>query len=803
MRSLSLMGNEKTLADRIPYAYHVTDHVIATHAGDYLSVWKLNGRSHQCTDKTLQAKWIEDLNQLLRGLLHHNVCFWSHLHRRRVDEYGSGNFDLIFCQALNERYQNSFHDYPLMVNDLYLTVMIRPTTDKLLSVLSKHEDRSVQEKILLQKQRLNSLDEINNMLAHSLKDYGARCLSTYDKNDHVYSEALEFLGLLVNLNKQPVPICRDYINTYLNQERILFHPFGEVGEIRYPGSTRYFGMLDIKDYNDETTPGQFNELLHTPYEFILTQSFCPLSLFAARGFLKNHQKQLINANDVAVSQVDAISVALDQLESRQFIMGEHHASLLVMGESLQEVQQNLARSKALFADSGVIAVSSDIALEAAYFAQWPGNFRDRPRPMPITSLNFLCFSPFHNYLSGKPTGNPWGEAMTIFKTPSGSPLYFSCHVSGDDDDAFAKRLLGHTLVVGQSSAGKTTLVNFLLAQSQKFKPTTVCFDKDRGMEIAILAMGGHYLSLRHGIPTGLNPLQLNHTPKNKSFLKEWLLKLTALPGSLPHTHQEEAEIETALETLLTHIDFSSRRLSTLLQLLPNPLNENDKRPSVHARLLKWCEGHEYGFAFDNPSDTLDVTQFTTMGFDVTDFLDNPTLCGPMMMLLIYRMNVLIDGRRFIMVIDEFWKALSDPYFQTMIKDKLKTIRKSNGICIFATQEPEDAFSSPIASTIRQQIATLMLLENSSASREIYCDSLGLTLSEFEAYRRIPSGSRQFLIKQGGNAGLASFNLTQDPKSLAVLSGTPDQAEIARDCMKAVGEDAENWLPHYYQILGIA
>ena len=49
--------------------------------------------------------------------------------------------------------------------------------------------------------------------------------------------------------------------------------------------------------------------------------------------------------------------------------------------------------------------------------------------------------------------------------------------------------------------------------------TQVVFDKDRGLEILVRALGREYLPLKNGAPTGFNPLQLPPTPTNVEFLK--------------------------------------------------------------------------------------------------------------------------------------------------------------------------------------------------------------------------------------------------------------------------------------------
>ena len=236
----------------------------------------------------------------------------------------------------------------------------------------------------------------------------------------------------------------------------------------------------------------------------------------------------------------------------------------------------------------------------------------------------------------------------------------------------------------------------------------------------------------------------------------------------------------------------------LVQSLPNPLYEGrEGHPTVHARLLKWCEGGEYGWLFDNPEDALDLTTHRLYGFDITEFLEHPETRSPTMMYLVFRTEGMIDGRKFIYVFDEFWKALSDPYFEDLAKNKQKTIRKQNGIFVFATQEPSDALESPIAKTLVQQCATYIFLPNPSADYEDYSQGFKLTDAEFDLIKSLGEDSRRFLIKQGGNSAIAQLNLHGFDDELSVLSGTPDNAELVEEIIAEVGEDPAVWLPLFY------
>jgi type IV secretion system protein VirB4 len=795
--ALRVMQSEIGMAEYIPYTHHITKNIISTENADYLTIWKLSGRSHKCADIQDVFQWTRDLNNFVRGIGSANISFWSHIHRRRVVEYPNSHFENVFCQQLDGKYRDSFADYNLMVNDLYLTIVYREASEDILKFFAKRDRLTHDEKMLRQKDAIKALDDINRQLATVLKRrYGGELLGVYDRNGKAYSSMLEWLAFLANGENMAVPVCRDLISDYLTLNRPIFSRWGEIGEQRLVDRTRNFGMLEIKDFDADTEPGQLNVLLESDYEFVFTQSFSCLSLHAAKGFLQRHKANLVDAQDVAVTQIAEIDTALDDLVGRRFIMGEHHSTLLVYGDSPEEVRSFLGKAKGALLDCSVVPNPVSLALEAGFWAQLPANWKWRPRPMPITSLNFLSFSPFHNFLSGKPTGNPWGPAVTILKTLSGTPLYLNFHVSGLDEDAYDRRLLGHTFIGGQSSAGKTTTLGFLLAQAQKFRPTCVVFDKDRGMQTAILAMGGKYLPLRNGEASGFNPFQLEPTKANLIFLKSLVKQLVGSSGD-PITHNDEREIDQALDTLMVHIDKPLRRLSMLIQSLPNPLSDDPlARPTVHARLQRWCGEGEFGWLFDNPADALDLTSHRLYGFDVTEFLDNPATRTPTIMYLLFRTEGMIDGRRFMYIFEEFWKILDDLQFEDFVKNKLKTIRKQNGICVFSTQEPGDALESNIAKTIVQQIATLILLENPRADATDYIDGFKLTQPEFEALKNIPSGSRRFLIKQGEQAAVASLNLAGFDDELLILSGTPDNADITETAIADAGSDPAVWIPVY-------
>ena len=793
----NIAAHESPVEEFITFSHHVSESVISTKKGEYVSVWKLAGRSNEGIAIEDLFRWTKDLGQMIRAIGSESLGFYATTIRSRITEFPDATFEQTFCQRLDARYRASVENSRSMANELFLTVVHRPVTDKVMSFLSGRERMSDAERQDRQDAALKKMDEYNLAVEAAMSAYGPKLLKIYDHNGKAFSEPAEFCARLVNGERLRVPVTRERFSDYLVQNRIVFSTHGEIAEIRLPtGEARRCGMLEIFDYTESTEPGHLNGLLHSDFEFILTQSFSIHSMSAAKGFLQRHQKNLVDSGDASVSQIHEISQMLDRLVAGDFVMGEHHATLLVYGETAKEVREHLASARTDLTNVGLVPRVVDLALEAAYWAQVPGNWRFRPRPATITSLNFLSFASFHNFMTGKAEKNPWGPAVTLFKTTSGTPYYFNFHSTPFAQDSFGQRVLGNTAMIGQSGQGKTVLLTFLMAQAQKLQPTIVAFDKDRGMEVAIRAMGGCYQALKNGTPTGFNPFQLEPTPENLLFLKSLVVQLAGAGGEKV-THRDEVEIDHALATVMEHMERPMRRLSILLQSLPDPHVQDGEHPSVAARLRKWAQGGELAWVFDNPVDVLDLSTHQLYGFDVTHFLDNPLTRGPVMTYLVYRTRAMLDGRRFIYVYDEFWKMLKDQHFADLVLDTQKTIRKENGLNVFASQEPGDLRKSTVATTILQQCSTFIFLPNPAADREEYMEAFKLTDAEFDLIAEdLPEGSRRFMIKQGGNSVIAELNLRGFDDELLVMSGTPDRAELLETIMAEVGDEPDVWMPIY-------
>ncbi|MGN6210553.1 VirB4 family type IV secretion/conjugal transfer ATPase [Asticcacaulis sp.] len=780
----------------IPFANHIAPNVLKLRrCGDLVATWRLAGIGFETRDEEAISGAKNGLVNLLRSLGGGQWAVWSHKVRRRVRERLAGGGSNPFAARLTNEYYASFDRHRQMRTELFVTIIYRPGIGQMPNLFGRMFGagrRSIEDITASDRQAMDELEDAANMVERALEPYRPERLTCYPRAGHTYSELLQFYGYLVNGIWEEVPMRRAGIETYLPSSRLHFGNSNGRLQLIHPAGQRFVGFLDIQDYPRWTESGIGNAILYSDYEYIETQSFSLLNRRDAQSALERQRGHMQAAEDASATEIAEITGALDDLVSGQIEVGEYHYSLAVMTETPEALTKAMADARAVLQDQAGFKVSPiDVIPEAAWFAQLPGNWELRPREAKLTSRNFAGLSPFHNFESGKRDGNPWGEAVALFQTPSGQPYYFNFHVSPAYRNSVGEALPGNTFICGATGAGKTVLQTSLLAFSLKYPGLrAVCFDKDRGMEIGIRALGGVYRALERGRPTGFNPFQLESTDENIQFV-ERLMRL--LVGEAP-TAREENEISHAVRTVMSdRIERGVRCLSLVVQNL-SAVGDN----SLAERLRKWQRGQPLGWVFDNPVDELDFGTGNLFGFDYTEFLDDPEVRTPVMAYLLHSTESLIDGRPFIYVMEEFWKSLMDPHFSDFARDKQKTIRKQGGLGIFVTQSPSDVLTHPIGKTMVEQSVTQIYLPNPRADRADYVDGFKLTEAEFDIVRSLSDTSRTFLVKQGQSSAICRFDLAGMDEVLSVVSGTTENIMLLDELRAAVGDDPKDWLPKFLE-----
>jgi type IV secretion system protein VirB4 len=798
-----MFNPDSQISEFVTLSSHVSPSVVKTTGGDYLITWYFGGLPFVGRDEWEIEHRHNTFNRLLQTLRapdYVNLAFWVHDVRRRRRITSADQFAQDFNQKMSDAYYDALSSQKIMVNELYLTMLYRPV------VSGKRFAEKVTDTARLQAvqdQAVAKLHELAGNVEAVLKDYAPYRLGMYEApNGLVFSETLEFFAYILNRVDEPVPVLSAPVPNYLPVSRHMFSVKTGDFVVTTPNGVNHYGaILNIKEYADSTYPGILNGLKYLDFEYVVTHSFSPIGRQDALKALDRTKGMMISSGDKAVSQIAELDYAMDQLASGNFVLGEYHFILTVYADSQERLAQQLATTRAELSNAGFVSSKEDWAIAASFYSQLPGNWKYRTRLANVSSLNFLGLSPLHNFSAGKKDNNPWGPAVTTLQATNGQPYYFNCHATHPAERSFGEKAIGNTMVIGKSGTGKTALINFLISQVQKLDPPPAIFffDKDRGAEIFVRACGGNYLALENGQPTGFNPFQCERTEANVQFLAD-LVKVLA--GKREYSAREEEDIYRAVENMLD-TPMHLRGMTNFQKSLPNMGDDG-----LYARMRKWTAGNSHGWVFDNPIDTIDLRKANIIGFDYTDIIDNPEVRVPVINYLLHRLEELIDGRRLIYVMDEFWKILDGQGgLKEFAKNKQKTIRKQNGLGIFATQSPEDALKSDIAAALVEQTATMILLPNPNANRDDYINGLKLTDAEFQVVRNLDERSRCFLVKQGHGSTVCQLNLRGMDDALAVISASTDNIEILHRVLERKARfhhipvdelTPDQWLQDFYE-----
>jgi type IV secretion system protein VirB4 len=774
--------NEVPESQFIPYEGHFDSNVVITKNEELVLVIKLEGFSFETADD-------EDLdirknvrNTLFKSIGSGSVALWFHTIRRRITAHIGGEFETKFSEILNEQWVEKHSDSVSFKNELYITIVNRvdktgaaANISDIFGSLAKKADKEMVKSEI--RNRAKELHEMGDRVVGSLRDYKPRLLGIRETQKGHFSEVMEFLGMLVN-GAQHTPMLVPFSDAshYLPTCRKYFGN-GAV-EIRTPkGESRFGAIVSVQEYAPTTYAGVLDVYLQLPFELIITQSFLFINRHAAVSKMTNQQRRMASAGDKAVSQMLEITEAMDMTSGGHIGFGEHHMTVLALTDDFDSLDKAVSLCYGKLVDAGINPVREKLNFQASYWGQLPGNFDMIARGSTINTLNLSGFASLHNYPTGQKDGNHWGDAVTLFDTTSGTPFYFNFHV----------RDVGHTTIIGPTGAGKTVTMNFLMAQAQKYNPRMFFFDKDRGAEIFIRAIGGVYAVIKPMGQSDFNPLQLSNNQENRTFVAEWLRTLVLTTHNVPLTPEENDLIGYSVSGNYK-MPPEKRRLRNII-----PFLGLEGPGSLASRMKIWHGQETHAGLFDNKRDSLDFTKARVFGFEMAKVLSDGISLGPVLLYLFHKINISLDGTPTIIVLDEAWALIDNEIFAPKIKDWLKVLRKLNAFVIFATQSVEDVSKSTISDTLVQQTATQIFLPNAKGTVE-YKNTFMLSDREFQLIKTTDPGSRFFLVKQGDDVVVARIDLSGMDDVINVLSGRADTVLLLDEIRDEVGENPEDWLP---------
>lgn len=779
---------EVPVPDFTPYACHYNEETILTRNGELLQVIKITGFSHEKVDGKKVALRDTVRSAVLENIKGSDFALWFHTVRRKRSLDPAGKYESKFAKDLHSAWTHKHYWNDKYVNELYVSIIyegqkigVKTPQDFLKSLSLKGVERQHNE--YLEKSHEKLCVAVDGML-ETLAPYGATRLGIVEDSSGVHSELLQFFGKITHLAETKIPLPIIDLAEYMATHKVAFG--NNTLEVLGPTGKHFAAILSIKEYH-ELSNVAIDKFLQLPIQFIVTQTLDFINGKKAMDSFDYQDYILTVSKDERFRHISGIDNIIKNNMGSPIDYGEHQLIIMLIEDNIKKLEIEVKRSLDELSELGIVTVREDLQIEQCYWSQLPANFSYICRKRPINTARIAGFASLHNFPAGQQFDNHWGNAVTIFRTALGTPYFFNFHEGNN----------GHTVIIGPRGAGKTVMLNFFISESRKFNSKLFFFDQHRAAKVFIRAIGGKYI-VTDPISTmpdyRFNPLLLPDTAENRLFLQRWLGYLLSA-GNVDLTEEEITLIEQVVAELYL-LPEENHQLASIAHLFGEDSSVAEEG-SLRHRLSMWIDGGKYGCLFDNQQENFDWN-VPIWGVDVSQLLESPSeLLGAVLSYYFHRVNQSLDGSPAVVVIDEAWSVLDNKFFAPMLAEWFDYLRQHNAIIILASESIEHASKSKITHTIMDSFATQIYLPNPQANAA-YKEVFGLTTKEFALLTSMKLINRHFLLKQGEDAIVGELNLVGFKELLAVLSGGDERVDIMEEAIREAGEDAEQWLPVFYE-----
>ena len=672
-------------ANYLPFDTVYNDNSLSMTDGSLVRVYRVAGLQTSLQDDKTKEKFLDLRAQLFNQIRDPNVVLRFYMIRDAADDNAKYEFNQQTLQRIYDKWKGQ--GLKIFLNNYYIVLSV-----------AGNDARA-------------KLNQYGNYVESILAAYKPKVL----RNDNLDNMATFIARILSPISK---PVIKRADNNIANLTTVDDVEFLKDGLVRYiSGANQSFAaMLSFKmspDYLDEEF---FDTVSTIQTEMISMNGFRIMgaadiqSTFRQKRAVVDEKKQ-----DSTEEQIFQAEGAMDENVSGNQSLVNYYPLFILFGKTKEELKKYVDEFRKIAASFGIAPVVETFASKVSWFAQIPG-FDVFPRSFKLLSKTAAISIP----MSSQPRGienSDWGQGpLVVFPTAQGTPYQFQFHVS--DKPA----AVGHTLTIGPTGGGKTTLFSFLIAQSlrhQKLK--AFFFDRNKGAEIFTLAVGGKYITMNgkekntasnkveESFLTHLNPLKMPDSAANRAFLRRWFAII-----SNQNDTQSADEIARAVSVNFDYLADKDRLLKNLWESCFSASG------NMRGALKKWIDPLQYGDMFNEASDTLDLNSRLTT-FDFTDILQDEVLSPAVISYILHRINniTVSGGNPSLIMIDETAPMLENKMFRDNFITGLQEGRKNRQAYMVAFQRANVLDKLGIGDVVRGQAQTVLFFRNPAADARDY------------------------------------------------------------------------------------
>lgn len=484
-------------------------------------------------------------------------------------------------------------------------------------------------------------------------------------------------------------------------------------------------------------------------------------------------------NEHAVDMAHDATQAAREAESNQVREVYLSFGVVITERKTAEADEKAEFVRALFSHHGFYARVEDFNTVEAWRSSLLGDgFSNRRRPV-VSTMNLADLTPMRTTWTGalynpNPMYPPKTPPLFYATTEGQTPFRFHLHPESD---------VGHGAIFGPVGTGKSTLVNYMAAQSFKIPNMQVfVFDKGRSSFVLTKACGGQHWDLGNDFIPAAPLINIDQEVE-----RQWAHGYVTRLLQIALGHELQPLEDDALWRALELLGGRPRTYRTMTALQAAVQND-----TLKGALTRYTLKGPMGRYLDHDDDALLTERFVT--FELETMQQSEALV-PMLLYLFHRVEQRLDGRPTLMVVDEAaLLALTDDFFGPRLEAWYRSNRKSNCAVWIATQSLDDVRRSKYKSVILDSAASKVYLANPEAQTPnmtgVYQD-FGLNEKHIQMIAEMVPKRDYLLISP---AGCRQFDLELDPVTLSFV-GASSKEHIHR-VRELIGEFGDEWAVYW-------
>ncbi|MBV8939719.1 MAG: hypothetical protein JO089_07775, partial [Alphaproteobacteria bacterium] len=553
----------------IPYACHYDAQTLLTKNGELLQILRITTNAEGLDYEQQNGPTIRDAlrDAISAHASSKRLAFWIHTLRRRQPLPPAPAFNNAFATRLHAAWRQAHPWEYSYTNEIYLSVLTEGDAVELFDKKRLYDNLFVarnrrRRESFLRAAHVTLEAAVNGVLSFLAERCNAKRLQIVARGGEegnapvYYSEPLEFLHFLINLEHAEMPVSDTDSAMQLARHELSFG-FDALESRRGKSLRRFASILTVKG-SPLLPPEAIDRCLQIPEALVVTQTF---NFVSSRQALEKASaaRELLQASpDKEMMRRCGLEALLKSDRGQATDFGEQQTSVMLIVDQFRRLDEALGIVQEAFAQQGLVTVREDMRLEDVFWSQLPGNFPFLCRRSPLPASRLGALARLNQFPTGSARNNHWGNALTVLPTLRGTPYFFNFHI-GD---------IGHTALLDFNSFADergALFLNFLLAYSRQYHGRLFVLDRGQASRLLIKSLGGRYEVL-DGTETGLrlNPLQLEDSKRDRSFLGAWLLNCV---------HHDDENTEAMREIIRQALDeifalpASERTLETALARL--------------------------------------------------------------------------------------------------------------------------------------------------------------------------------------------------------------------------------------------